>query len=172
VTVITWPSRKPIPTRKLVVDPLPRAVLHSLVSGIPGPGNETEADGTARFQTQLAEVLGYNPRNAGEAMLAVQRIVLRLLSKDTNRDAARASRPATTAAKILRDEKQFVRMMDKWEKMLARRQAGPPLEMDPAIHKSLGLGEFLVPDPTDTEHDEDAVSAIIVPLHPAPKMLQ
>jgi hypothetical protein len=172
MTVIPWPrgkSRRPV---KLVVDPLPQAVLHSLVRDIPGPKNETEAHRTARFEVQLIEVLDYKPRNAAEAMLAVNCIMLRPFAKGTNRDAARPGRPPMTAARVLRTDKQFTQLLGKLEKMLTRRQTGPQPEMDPAIYKSLGLSGFLVPDPADTEHDEEAVSAIIVPLHPAPKMLQ
>ena len=172
MTIIPWPSGKSRRPVKLVVDPLPQAVLHSLVRDIPGPKNETEAGRAARFEAQLVEVLNYKPRNAGEAMLAVDCVMLRRFAKGTNRDAARPGRLPTTAAKVLRNEKQFAQLLGKLEKMLTRRQTGPQPEMDPAIYKSLGLGEFLVPDPADTDHDEAAVSAIIVPLHPAPKMLQ
>jgi hypothetical protein len=44
--------------------------------------------------------------------------------------------------------------------------------MDPAMFVSLGLERFLVPDPDDPDNVEEAFSAIIVPLHPAPKTLQ
>ena len=173
MTVIPWPTGgKSRQTRELVVDPLPQAVLHSLVSDIPGPKNEPEADRLVRFKLQLAEVLGYRPRNVVEAMSAVHCIILRLLAEDANRDAARPGRSPTTAAKIRRDQKQFTQLLDKWEKRLTRRQTGAQPEMDPATYKSFAPGEFVVPDPADTDHDEEAVSAIIVPLHPAPKMLQ
>jgi hypothetical protein len=44
--------------------------------------------------------------------------------------------------------------------------------MDPATFVSLGLEQFLIPDPEDPNEVEEAFSAIIVPLHPAPKLLQ
>src|ERR1700676_1946330 len=84
------------PTRELTVDKLPRSVLHSLVSDIPGPENETDADRLARCNAQLAQVLGYKPRSTAEAMLAVRCVMFRALAKETIRDAARPGRPPTT----------------------------------------------------------------------------
>lgn len=171
MTVLPWNAGgKSCRSRELIVDPLPQSVLNSFVSNIPEPKNETEAGRAARFNTQLTEVLSHEPRGAGEAVLAVNCIILRLLARDTNRDASRPVRLPATAAKIPGGEEQFAQLIEKSVKMLTRRQAGTQPKIDPAIHKSLGLGEFLVPEPAGTDHDEEAVSAIIVPLHPAPKM--
>jgi hypothetical protein len=173
VTILPWPTAgKPRRARKLIVDPLPRPVLHSFVSGLPGPKDESEAERAVRFEAQLAEVLSYKPRNSAEAMMATHCIMLRLLAEDTHRDAARPSLSPAAEKKNLRIAKQFDKLVGDWQKVLQRRQAEPPGEMDAALCQSLGLGEFLIPDPADTFQDERAVSAIIVPLHPAPKMLQ
>ena len=76
-------------TRNLIVDPLPKSVLHQLVANLPGPKHETDAARAARFEAQLAEVLSFNPRNSAEAMLATHCIMLRLVGEDAHRDAGR-----------------------------------------------------------------------------------
>ena len=151
------------------VDPLPRSVLHSLISDIPGPKNETEAERVVRFDAQLGEVLGYGPRNSAEAMLAIHCILLKLLAKDTLRDANEPGLSTEAVKKYLRTAKQFDRMVANWEATLARRQTQALGEIDAGVFEAPGLTEFLNPCPDGAE---DAVSAVIVPLHPAPKMLQ
>jgi hypothetical protein len=172
MTVIAWPpdrvARRPRPNRNLIVDPLPTALLHSIVANLPGPKNETESQRNVRFEAQLAEVLNYNPRNSADAMLATHCIMMRLLAEDARQDAAQAE-PAR-AKKCLRSAREFDKLLIEMRQTLARRQARPLPKMDPATFVALRLEQFLIPDPEDTE--EEAFSAIIVPLHPAPKMLQ
>lgn len=181
MTILPWRFggrlRRPEQPRKMIVDPLPRSVLHSFVADIPGPKDETEAARAARFDEQLAEVLSFNPRDSAEAMLATQCVLLRLLAKDTHRDATRPGLTPGVVRKILRDAKEFEKLIVDMRKTLVQRQAQPLGRMDPALCVSLGLGEFLIPDPNDPGSDdpggeEEAFSAVIVPLHAAPKMLQ
>ncbi len=176
MTVLPWPAdhtaRRPKPPRKLIVDPLPQSVLHQFVADLPGPKHETDAERAARFDAQLAEVLSYNPRDSADAMLAAQCIMLRLLSEDCQRDARRSNPDPGKAKKALRTAKQFDKLLTDMEQTLARRQALPAATMDPATFVSLGLEQFLIPDPEDPNEVEEAFSAIIVPLHPAPKLLQ
>jgi hypothetical protein len=189
MTILPWPSdptrdRQPKSPRKMIVDPLPRSVLHAFVADIPGPKGETEAARAARFEAQLAEVLSFNPRDSAEAMLATQCVLLRLVAKDTHRDAARPGLTPAIVKKIQRNAKEFEKLILGMKQTLADRQAQPLGRMDPALCVSLGLGAFLIPDPDQSGPDasdspdapdndeEEAFSAIIVPLHAAPKMLQ
>ena len=64
------------------------------------------------------------------------------------------------------------KLLTDMKRTLARRQTQTLGKIDPAMAISLGLEQFLIPDPDDPDQVEEAVSAIIVPLHPAPKMLQ
>ncbi len=160
------PRRHP----KLVVDPAPGSVLHSIVSNLPGPKNETEAQRAARFKLQLAQVLSFDPRDSADAMLAAHCVLLRLVAEDTHRDAARPGLAPATAKKFLRNARAFDRLTEEAKQMLAKRQSRPPGKMDVGMVRAPGFEEVLVPDPDDAA--EEAFSAIIVPLHPAPKMLQ
>jgi hypothetical protein len=175
MTVLPWPadlfSRRPKPVRKLIVDPLPQSVLHQLVADLPGPKHETDAERAARFETQLAELLRYKPRDAADAMIAAHCLMLRLLAEDCHRDADNARHQPAKAKKLQRTAKQFDQLLANMEQTLARRQAEPPPKLDPAMYASFGLEQFLIPDPDDAI-EEEAFSAIIVPLHPAPKLLQ
>jgi hypothetical protein len=175
MSIVPWPPRKPpLPrkTSKVVVDPLPEAILRAFVADIPGPKNETEAERADRFETQLAEVLSYKPRDSADAMMATHCVLLRLVAEDARRDANRADVAAQTARKCLRDAKELERLATDMKQMLARRQSRPLAKMDPALFRSLGLGEFIVADPDDPDQLDQATSAVIVPLHPAPKLLQ
>lgn len=176
MTLLPWPagrvrhrSAKP---RELIVDPLPKTVLHTLVSDIPGPPGETGAARATRFEAQLAEVLAFNPRDSVEAMLAVQCVVLRLVAEDAHRDAARPNLTPALARKIPRGARELTKLAAEMQAMLRERQTHPAAKMDPALFRSLGLEAFLVPGPDAFDDTAEAVSAIIVPLHPAPKMLQ
>jgi hypothetical protein len=176
MTVLPWPPdpnhRPQKSPRKLIIDPLPQSILHSFVADLPGPKDETETARAARFEAQLAEVLTYNPRDSAEAMMATHCVVLRLLADDSRRDAARPGVAPGMQKKFLRQAKEFDQLIAEMKENLASRQTRPPGKMDPALGLSLGLGEFLIPDPDDPEQAEEAFSAVIVPLHPAPKMLQ
>ena len=174
MTIIPWPpaGKPPRPARKMIVDPLPQSILHSFVNDIPGPKNETPAERAVRYEAQMAEVLSYNPRNSADAMLATHCVLLRLVAQDSHRDAARPGIAPALMKKFLRSARQFEKLAVDMAKTLARRQAQPLGRMDPAIFQSLGMTEFLIPDPDDPAQPDQAVSAVIVPLHPAPKMLQ
>jgi hypothetical protein len=176
MTVLPWPPdaprRHPKSPRKMIIDPLPQSILHGFVTDIPGPKDETETTRAARFEAQLTEVLSYNPRNSAEAMMATHCVVLRLLAEDSRHDAARPGLAPAVAKKFLRSAKEFDQLIADMKQTLTLRQARPLERMDPALCLSVGLGEFLIPDPDDPAQAEEAFSAIIVPLHPAPKMLQ
>ncbi len=178
MTVLPWPtdlfSRRPRPARKLIVDPLPQSVLHQLVADLPGPKHETDAERAARFDAQLAEVLSYKPRNAADAMLATHCVMLRLLAEDCHRDANDARAPTPPMRKnSCAHAKQFDKLLVEME-----QTAGAP--PGPSRRRSWirrcssrsDLEQFLIPDPDDPANADEAFSAIIVPLHPAPKMLQ
>ena len=176
MTILPWPPdanrRSPRSSRKLIVDPLPQSILHGLVNDLPGPEDETETARAARFDAQLAEVLSYNPRNSAEAMIATHCVLLGLLAADSHRDAVRPGLAPAMAKQFLRGAKEFDKLIADMKQILTLRQARPLGQMDPALCLSLGLGQFLIPDPDDPDQAEEAFSAIIVPLHPAPKMLQ
>lgn len=125
-----------------------------------------------RFDAQLAEVLSYHPRDSADAMLATQCVLLRLLAEDCHRDANRPDPDPAKVKKLLRTAKQFDQLLAGMMQTLTRRQEQPIARMDPATFVSLGLEQFLIPDPEDPNEVEEAFSAIIVPLHPAPKLLQ
>jgi hypothetical protein len=175
------PRLRPVrPTRSgpdlvgnFLVDPLPKSVLHQLVADLPGPKDETETARAARFEAQLAEVLSYRPRNAAEAMLATHCILFRLVADDARADASRTCSIPAEAHQHLRSARQFDRLIAKSQRTLADFQARPSGIPDPVMSAALGLSPVLAPDPGRSIDDaEEAFSAIIVPLHPAPKTLQ
>jgi len=176
VTILSWPPdrnrRHPKATQKLVGDPLPESILHSLVSDLPGPNGETEPERLARFKLQLAQVLAYNPRNAAEAMLATHCILMRMMAEESQRDGVRHSHSPAMVKKFLQSAKQFERLVDEMERTIGRRQTRELTTFDRAVFEGLGIGQLLPPEPEDPDQPEEAFSAIIVPLHPAPKMLQ
>ena len=166
MTIHRWPAkptgRSTKSIREQILDPLPVAVLHSLVAGLPGPKDETAAERAVRFDAQLAEVLSHNPRDSVEAMIATQTVVLRLLS------ASARDRLAGDPARVKQMERMFTGLM----RAMRQRQSRPLGAIDPTVAASLGLGEFLISDPHDPNQIEEAASARILALHPAPKMLQ
>jgi hypothetical protein len=176
MTVLLRPmSEKPADSRrrgKLIVDPLPKMVLHALVRDLPGPPGETEAQREIRFEAQLAEVMSYNPRDSADAMLASHCVLMRIVAEDARRDAARPDLGPVLAKTMARQAKQFGKLLKDARQILARRQSRPPAKMNPGAFRDLGLEEFLIPDPDDPSVAEEAFSATIVPLHPAPKLLQ
>lgn len=156
----------------MIVDPLPRPVLHQFVSQIPGPPNETQTERSARFDHQLAEVLAYHPRDAAEAMMATHCIMLRLIAAGIHRDAKTPGLSPTAAKQHQRLAKQYDKQIAATEQALARNKQRPLGQLNPALYAALGIEPHLIPDPDDPDQIEEAASAIIVPLHPAPKMLQ
>ena len=105
-------------------------------------------------------------------MIAAHCLMLRLLAEDRHRDADQCPPPTRQSEKTPSiTAKQFDQLLANMEQTLARRQAEPPPKLDPAMYASFGLEQFLIPDPDDAI-EEEAFSAIIVPLHPAPKLLQ
>ncbi len=169
MTLIPWPpigsrKRHPRSVRKSIVDPLPQAVLRSLVSDLPGPRQETAAERAARYDDQMAEVLSFRPRNCAEAMIACQCVLLRVLAGMAN--------GVSPTQKPSGDAKQLARLIIDMKQALADRQAAPLGKIDKSIFVALGLTESLIPDPGDPDQLNDAFSAIIIPLHAAPKMLQ
>jgi hypothetical protein len=171
-------SRSPWPaafsTGKPIVGPLPLSVLHRFVVDLPGPKDETDAARAARFAAQLAELLSYHPRNALEAMLATHCILFRLVANDARRDANRCAAVPAMAKRHERDAKQFDKIIANKRRMLADFQSRPsdtPVAV--AMSAALARQQFLVPVPASVPDDtEEAFSAVIVPLHPAPKTLQ
>jgi hypothetical protein len=154
--------------RKRIVDPLPRAVLHSLVLDLPGPKGETELQRAVRFETQLTELHSHDPRNAAEAMIAAQCILLRLLTEDFYRDANCPNLDPISEKKLRHGAKQMDKLLADMKTSLARLQARPA--GGPAMFLSLCLTDVPITDLDDPDPAEQAFSAIIVPLHPAPKM--
>jgi hypothetical protein len=74
--------------------------------------------------------------------------------------------------KILRSAKQFDKLIDDMDLIMARRRAQTPGPMDPAILRSIIREAFPIQDADDAGQTDEAFSAVIVPLHPAPKLLQ
>jgi hypothetical protein len=171
MTIVPWPLR-PVPARRAIAGRLPSSVLHSLVAGIPGPKNESEAERSTRFEAQLAEVLAYKPRDVADAMLATQCVVLRVVAQDSNRDAGRPGVSPDMQKKFLRSARQFGKLIDDMEKTMSRRAPRQPNATDAAIYRAPGLEQLLVREPDDAGQTDEAFSAVIVPLHPAPKLLQ
>lgn len=162
----------PRSTHEPTVDPLPTSVLHQLVADLPGPRDETDAGRAARFEAQLAEMLSYRPRNVAEAMLATHCILLRLVAEDALRDASRAASVPAMAKRHQRSAKQFYKLLANMQRMLTDFQSRPLGPVDPAVFAASGHEEVPVSGRSPVADAEEAFSAIIVPLHPAPKMLQ
>jgi hypothetical protein len=157
----------------LIANRLPQSVLHQLVADLPGPKHETDAARTARFETQLAEVLSYNPRNAAEAMLATHCILLRLVADDARADASRPETTFAEAKQHQRSGRQFDKLLANMRRMLADFKSRPLGTPDPALFAALGLKPLPVPGLARNLDDaEEAFSAVIVPLHQAPRTLQ
>jgi hypothetical protein len=159
--------------RTLIVDSLPQEVLHQMVADLPGPRDETDAARAARFEAQLAEVLSYKPRNAAEAMLATHCILLRLVADDARLDALRLEAAPAEAKPHQRSARQFDKLLANMQRTLADFQARPRARQTPAVFAALGFNAFPASGPARSLDDaEAAFSAVIVPLHPAPKTLQ
>jgi hypothetical protein len=183
MTIPSWPPAGKPPrassTRGLSVDPLPRSILHSLVSDLPGPSDETPSMRALRFQSQMAEVLNFKPRDSFEAMIACQCVMLRPLAEESRRDAVRPDLSEANKKQCLQSAKQLDRLIADMKKALTKRQAKPLGDMDPMMFEALGLGQFLIREhPAGAHEAEDRGSfaqfpeAIIVPTHSAPKLLQ
>ena len=177
MTVLPWPAgrapRRSSTPRAEIADPSPGTVLHTLVSDIPGPRGETAPERAARFEAQLAEVLSYTPRDAVEAMLAVQCVVLRLVTEDAQRDAARPGLPPDLARDIPRSVRQMTKLTAKMKRTLRDWQDRPLPAVDSAAFRAVEPpAPAPLPDPDAYDETAEAFSAIIVPLHPAPRMLQ
>jgi hypothetical protein len=173
MTILPWPSNgtrgSARPKRKMIVDPLPASMLEKFAADIPGPRDESPDEKTARIAANKAEILSHNPRNAAEAMLATHSILMKTLLNDTRRDAARVPSKGNNFLKLVR---QFTKQSDEMIRHLEYMKSRPLSKMDPAIFLALGITPEMIPDPDDPAQPQEAVSANIVPLHPAPKMLQ
>jgi hypothetical protein len=176
MAIIDWrlPTRqrqaKPSPER--ISNRLPRLVLDHLVSELPGPPNETEAERAVRNDAQRAEVLGFRPRDTVEAMLATHCMMLGMVAEDASRNAAR--QPATSAEgkKSGRVAKQLSQQTTITHRLLAERQSRPLAPLHLKVLEVLGMNRPQPPAQDDPAEVGQAESAVIVPLHPAPKMLQ
>ena len=180
MTILPWPPVGKPPragsTRGLSVNPLPRSILHSLVSNLPGQSDETPAMRALRFQSQRAEVLAFKPRDSFEAMMACHCVMLRPLAEESRRDAVRPDVTAPNKKKCLQTAKQLDKLIADMKRALALRQAKPLGNMDPLMFSALGLGRFLIrenpPAAGAAEGGFDQLreaNAIIVPLHSAPE---
>jgi hypothetical protein len=160
-------------TRKLIADSLPTEVLHQMVADLPGPRDETGAARAARFEAQLAEVLSYKPRNVAEAMLATHCILLRLVADDARLDVLRLEGVPAKARPHQRSASQFNKLQANMQRTLADFQARPQARQTPAVFAAFGFNALPASGPAQSPDDaEEAFSAVIVPLHPAPKTLQ
>jgi hypothetical protein len=97
---------------------------------------------------------------------------LNMLVMNANRDAAVQPPGSAARRKIIRDAMNLMKQISAIYEHLVARQSRPLGEIDRTMFEALGLGRFLIPEPNELPLDEEAFSAIIVPLHPAPKMLQ
>jgi hypothetical protein len=175
MTILRWPnqngSRQGAAAREPETEALPRSVLHSLVADLPGPVGETEAERLTRFVAQLAEVLSYRPRDAADVMLASHCIMLGMLAAAAHRDATRSGVAPHTANTFLRDMKQFEKMIAESRRIIALRRAASKRTARQPVPRTADLRSKTVAR-DDAGQSDQAVSAIIVPLHPAPKLLQ
>jgi hypothetical protein len=170
MTVLTWPTgRRRVAANKLIVDPLPQAVLRQMVSGVSGPKDETAARRTARFEAQLAAVLKCRPRNSAEAMMATHFVIMRLAAEHLDRSTTDPTARPAIGKKLARASNQLLKMISETEKSLAHQQAHPLELMDVATATALSLGEYVVPA---SRAPDEGFSATINPLHPGPKTLQ
>jgi hypothetical protein len=178
LTTILWPpDTKTQSAPESTINTVPDSILDYFAASLPGPKHETEAQRTARIAARRAEILSYHPRDSVEVMVATQCILLGIVTSDARRDAAGQPPGSSMAKAILRATKQFGKHIDALNRMTVERQAPPSGDMVQAVLQSLGVIDPPVPsppvlDPRDPSQVEGAISAIIVPLHPAPKMLQ
>jgi len=164
------PHTQSSPTR--VADRPPESILDKFAADIPGPKHETDAERAARIAMRRAEILSYHPRNATEAMLATQCIILGMLVAENRRNAASSPRTSSSFNKHLRNISLLIRQSAGLRRILVQRQSRPLAEIDAAVFAALGLSQPVIPRPKDRVMGEEAFSAVIVALHPAPKMLQ
>jgi hypothetical protein len=176
MTILFWPpteSRRPAQlTQKVVADRSPESILDKFAADIPGPKHETEAERADRIAMRRAQILSYHPRNAAEAMLATQCIIFGMLIAEARRNAATVPRTPSSTNKFLRDSRLLMRQSTAMQRTLVERQSRPLAEIDNAVFAALGLSQPVIPEPEDRALAEEAFSAVIVALHPAPKMLQ
>ncbi len=147
-------------------DRLPEAALRDIVANIPGPKAETQAERAVRFDAELAEAIAYNPRDQVEAFVFVQNIIMRGYADAARREAAMTGTISAHTKLVLESEK----LMQSSLKVLKKHYL--PHRSPPALIQEAELLHRLIRHDDDPALTEQAVSAIIVPLHPAPKMLQ
>lgn len=168
MTILSWPPDSKPPS----ANPLPDAVLERFAADIPGPRYETEAERAARIAANKAAILSYGPRNSAEAMMATHVILMKMLAGDTKREADRKPRKSAEGTQLLRLIRQFEKQSTGMLNYLEAMQSRPVPKVDAAILQALGLPPSYIPGAGDPAQPEQAVSTVIVPLHPAPKMLQ
>lgn len=176
------PARIPAPRgrkpRRSIDPPPPEDIVHAMVDGIPGPAGETPEERNTRFQAQRTEVLSHGPRNAMEVMLATHCVILRLLAEDAWRTAARPDTEPNRARLCLDQARELDQQRAETKRLLTRgllripHTPRPPPILDSVLCPVPGARPRQSPGPDAYDNVEEAVSAIIVPLHPAPKTLQ
>jgi hypothetical protein len=175
MTILPWP----IDPTKRATAPSPDSpldgIIRMLVADIPGPPNETADQRAKRMEAQFAEAKAMNPRDGAEAMLAVQCILIGLMIADSAKDANRpdlepalrraASEHARSFEALLKDSRKLLKICQH-RPMPARPAAAAPTPLSPPAAKPAPRRK------EDVHLIEEARSGVIVPLHPAPKMLQ
>jgi hypothetical protein len=177
MTIIPWPGKRHRvkAPRQFTAIRLPEAVLDSFAADIPGPKSETPAEHAINHAAHRKEILSYRPRDAAEAMLATQCILLGLVTADAKRDAAAQNPRSASKRKVQLVAKQLSDQTMAMHRLLVDRQAQPLGTMNEAILAALGFAEPPAPYPIPgaaQPHPAKIEDAVIVPLHPAPKMLQ
>jgi hypothetical protein len=176
MTVPLWSppeSRRPRDlTAKPVVDRLPEAVLDKLAEDIPGPKHETVAGRADRIAMRRTEILSYRPRDTAEAMLATQCIILGMLMAYALGDTAIFPPTSSIGKKTDRDIRFLYRNIKGLPRCMLERRTHLMAETNRVTLEACRLSQPPIPEPNDRALAEEAFSAVIVPVHPAPKMLQ
>jgi hypothetical protein len=176
MTVPLWSppeSRRPRDRiAKPVVERLPEAVLDKLAADIPSPKHETAAERADRLAMRRTEILSYRPRNAAEAMLATQCIILGMLMAYALGDTAIFPPTSSIGKKTDRDIRSLYRNFKGLPLCMLERRIHLMAETNRVTLEACRLSQPPIPEPDDRILAEEAFSAVIVPVHPAPRMLQ
>jgi len=152
--------------------PLAAEQVYEIVAAIPGPEGETDRQHAARFLMQLQDVLTFKPRDTIETRVAAQCVTFGLMPEGVPLGPGQTTIEAHLV-KILVDN---ARLIEKTKRLLRSvelgRQPGPWDPIAPAISRLLAKFRPPIAEPDDPHEIAEAASAIIVPLHPAPKSLQ
>jgi hypothetical protein len=119
-----------------------------------------------------ADILSYRPRDPAEAMLATQCIISGILTAYALGDTAAFLHASSTGMKNLQHIRSLYRHIRVLPRAMVERHSHQMAEMNKVVLEAYWQSQPPIREPNDRAPAEEAFSAVIVAVHPAPKMLQ